>query len=74
MSVFTAHLQSNRDVVSSFARKNLIFCGISTFVILVSNLGGVFLLSAMEDTFQRSKLYVSVGILLELIEINKFID
>ena len=51
MSVCTAYLQSNRDVVSSFARKNLIFCGISTVVILVSNLGVVFRLSAMEDTF-----------------------
>ena len=51
MSVCTAYLQSNRGVVSSFARKNLIFCGISTVVILVSNLGGVFRLSAMEDAF-----------------------
>ena len=62
MSVCTAYLQSNRDVVSSFARKNLIFCGISTVVIVVSNLGGVFRLNAMEDTFQLSKLYESVGI------------
>ena len=49
MSVCTAYLQSNRGVVSSFAKKNLIFCGFSTVVILVSNLGGVFRLSAMEN-------------------------
>ena len=71
MSVCMAYLQSNRGVVSSFARKNIILCGISTVVNLVSNLGGVFRLSAMKDTFQRSKLYVRVGISLELIEINK---
>ena len=44
MSVFTAYLHCNFGEVSSFARKNLIFCGISTVVFLVNNSGGVFLL------------------------------
>ena len=42
MSIFTAYLHSNCGEVSSYVRKNLLFCGISTIVVLVSNLGGVF--------------------------------
>ena len=44
MSVFTAYLHCNFSEVSSFARKHLIFCGISTVVFLVNNSGGLFLL------------------------------
>ena len=44
MTVFTTYFHSNSGEVSSFARKNLMFCGISTVVFLVSNLGDVFLL------------------------------
>ena len=43
MSVFTAYLHFNRGDVSSFARKILMFCGISTVVFLVGNSGGVLL-------------------------------
>ena len=42
MSVFTAYLHSSRGDVSSFARQNLMFCGISTVVFRVSNSSGVF--------------------------------
>ena len=42
MSVFTAYLHFNCGEVSSFARKNLLFCGISTVVFLVIISGGVF--------------------------------
>ena len=45
MSVLTAYSHSNQGDVSSFARKNLIFCGISTVVFRVSNSSGVFLLN-----------------------------
>ena len=47
MSDSTAYLHSSLGDVSSFARKNLIFCGISTVitVFLVINSSGVFLLS-----------------------------
>ena len=44
MSVFTAYLHSNCGEVSSFARKSLMFSGISTVVFLVNSSGGVFLL------------------------------
>ena len=44
MSVFTAYLHCNLGDISSFVRKNLILCGISTVVFLVKNSGGVFLL------------------------------
>ena len=43
--MFTAYLHSNYGDVSSFARKNRIFCGIPTVVFLVNNSGGVFLLN-----------------------------
>ena len=43
MSVFTAYLHRNLGKVSSCARKNLRFCGISIVVFLVNNSGGVFL-------------------------------
>ena len=42
MSVFTAYLHFNLGEVSSCARKNSIFCGISTVDFLVKNSGGVF--------------------------------
>ena len=38
-------MHSSLGDVSSFVRKNLIFCGISTVVFLINNSGGVFLLS-----------------------------
>ena len=38
-------MHSNLGDVSSFVRKNLIFCGVSTVVFLINNSGGVFLLS-----------------------------
>ena len=44
MSVFTACLHSNLSEVSSCARKNSLFCGISTVAFLVNNSRGVFLL------------------------------
>ena len=44
MSVFTAYLHCNLSEISSFARKNLKFCDISTVVFLVNNSVGVFLL------------------------------
>ena len=44
LSVITAYLYCNLGDVSSFARKNFIFCGIPTAVFLVNNSGGVFLL------------------------------
>ena len=44
MSVFTAYLHCNLGEVSSFARKNLKLCGLSTVVFLVNNSGGVILL------------------------------
>ena len=45
MSVFTAYLHTNCGAVSSFGRKNFIFCSTSTVVFLVNNSGGVFRLS-----------------------------
>ena len=44
-SVFTGYLHSYRGDVLSFARKNYIFCGISTVAFPVINSGGVFRLS-----------------------------
>ena len=43
MSVFTAYFYSNRGEVSSLARLNFIFRGISCVVFLVNRSGGVFL-------------------------------
>ena len=45
MSVFTAYLHFNLGEVSTCARKNLLFCGISIVVFLVNNSGDVFLQS-----------------------------
>ena len=47
MSVFTAYLHYYLGDVSSFAKKNFIFCYISTVVFLVNNSGGVFLLRVL---------------------------
>ena len=44
MSVLTAYLHFNLGEVSSCARKNSLFCGISTVVFLVNKSGGVILL------------------------------
>ena len=44
MSVFTAYFHCNCGEVSSFARKNLLFCSILTIVFPVNNSVGVFLL------------------------------
>ena len=43
--VFTAYLHSSRGVVSSFARKTFIFCGVFSVVFCVTNSVGVFRLS-----------------------------
>ena len=74
LSVITAYLHCNLGDVSSFARKNFIFCGISTVVFLVNNSGGVFLLrvSGSARFFLLSKLCVSLEISLKLVEIDKF--
>ena len=73
MSVFAAYLQCNLGEVSSFARKNLRFCGISTVVLLVNNRACVFLLkvSGSASFFLLSKLFVSLGTSLKLVEIFK---
>ena len=73
MSVFTAYLHSSRGDVSSFARKNFIFLGISTVVFRVNNSGVSFDLMylVMQGSFLLSKLYVSLEISLVLIEIYK---
>ena len=59
----SAYLHSNRGDVSSFARYNLTFFGISTVVFRVSTSGGVFLLNVSGNArfFLLSKLYVSLG-------------
>ena len=41
-SVLTAYLHSNRGHVSSFARKNFIFCGFSMVVFRVISSAGLF--------------------------------
>ena len=51
-----------------FARKNLIFCGISTAVFLVSNSSGYL---KVQDFFLLSILCVSWGIYLKVIETGK---
>ena len=63
MSVFSAYLHSSLGDVSSFARKNLIFCGISTVVFLFINSSDVFLLSVSGSArfSLLSKLYVELG-------------
>ena len=63
MSVFIAYLHCNFGEVSSFARKNLIFCGNLTVVFLVNSSGGVFLLrvSGSVRIFLLSKVNVSLG-------------
>ena len=73
MSVFTAYLHFNRGEVSSFARKNLLFCDISTVVLLVNYPSGVFLLrvSGSARFFLLSKLYRSLGSSLISIENHK---
>ena len=43
MSVFSANLHCNHGDISSFARKKLMFCVISTVVFLANKSGGVFL-------------------------------
>ena len=67
MSVFTAYLHSNRGEVSSFARKNLMFCGISTVVFLVSNSGGVFQLGVSGS----ARFFPAVQTLCKLENFNK---
>ena len=67
MSVFTACLHSYLSEVSSCARKNSLFCGISTVAFLVNNSRGVFLLrvSGSARFFLLFKLYVSMDISLK---------
>ena len=73
MSVFTAYLHFNLGEVLSRARKNLIFCGISTVVFLVNNLGGVFLLrvSGSARFFPAVQSICKFGTFIKLVEIYK---
>ena len=73
MSVFTAYLHCNLGEVSSFTRKNFVYCGISTVAILVNNSGGVFLLrvSGGARLFPAVQT-ICLGISLKLVEIYKF--
>ena len=76
MSVFAAFLHSNWGDVSSFARANLIFFGISTVVFRVCSSSGAFLLNVSGNArfFPAGQTICNLGISLKLIEIYKLYD
>ena len=72
-SVLTAYLHSNRGKVSSFARRNLIICGFSSvfFLFIIQVVYFYSKYWVVQGFFLLSKLNVSLGVLLKLIEIYK---